>query len=399
MNVKTRITASSVALSLSWICVGQAIANDASFGGDAAGLTPISETRVRMVSEDIVIQEVGASRGWSGNHWEIRARYIFENTSKEAVSTTVGFPERKCEFSERCRGAYTFHHMKTTIDGEPVEMRVGSAKDKLPDGLKLGRVHLFELDIAPGARATVEHAYDMDISSSNDGTRWLTYVTKTGTFWQGNIGRARFTIKPLERPWSFVYPKSYELETYKTELVEGRPVTEIVFEMKDWKPTHDLHFFTKGSLFNAQKCPWITPLVWNLAEMREAPPKIDWSGIDEELGPYKLTAARARVCRDMVYAHHGYKFKDKDSRRIFYPTTYPVHATSKHAFMWAEDVGSETTDDPAPEQDWREDYMFVGNVQNKSYDPAMLSEEELVWVKLMKHIERSPEVRDRKSVV
>ena len=397
MKLDARAMLSAVTVTLALMCVSSASANDASFGGDAAELVPISETRIRMVSEDIVISEVGARNGWSGDHWEIRATYVFENTSKEVVTTTVGFPERKCEFSEHCRGNYTFHNMKTTVGGKPVKMRVGEAKDKLPDGLKLGRVHLFELEIKPGERATIKHAYDMDISSNNDGTVWLTYVTRTGTFWKGSIGHARFTIKPMERPWSFVYPKSYKLQKYTTTMKRGRPATEIVFEMKDWKPEHDLHFFSKGSLFNSQKCPWMTPLVWSLADMNLAKPKIDWAGVDEELESYKMTASRARVCRNMVYAHHGYKFKDKALDELFYPTSFPTSATSKHAFMWAEDVGSDTPDDLGPGRDWREDYMFVGDVQNKSYDPAMLSKEELVWVKLMKHIEAPKKKRSARK--
>lgn len=290
-----------------------AAANDAVFGGDGADLAPIQETRVRMASEHIELDRRAVDRRMENGRtarqqvWEVVASYVFENPTDRPITLTLGFPEDRLDDDESppFGDRHAFRDLRITVAGQDVPHRIGTVRRAprwAPWAGKLGRVHLFSVTFRPGPTPIV-HRYVMAVSYSNMTTSWLTYVTRTGALWNGPIGRARFTFRVPERPWSLVWPRSFATPTMRT-LADGR--TEVAFEQTDWRPTQDLfvHFGGPGRpLF--PPCP--------SASRDDAP----WEF-------FRLPPADRRVCANLPYAHHGYAFKDPQLRARFYQKPVPI---------------------------------------------------------------------------
>ena len=66
--------------------VGPTFANDATFGGAGGALAPLKETRIRMASEDILLEAM------DNEYWSVTASYVFENTTSKTVVVQLGFP-------------------------------------------------------------------------------------------------------------------------------------------------------------------------------------------------------------------------------------------------------------------------------------------------------------------
>jgi len=292
-----------VALALAALGLLPAVAraNDSSFGGRGAELIPLKETRIKMVSEDIVIEE-------RGGRWVIQATYQFENPTAEVVKLQMGFPEEECHPDADCADSDhgRFHDMKTTARGAEVPHRVGEVAPETEWAPSLGRVFLYDLTFQPHERVTVVHQYNTGQSTSVDG-REVSYITRTGGLWNGPIGSARFTIRTLQRPWAMRWPATFKLESYvERPTGPGKGVTEIVFAMKSWTPKEDLDLLLANPWFSP-RCPG-HPFLGNGmsdAELRQTLREAD----DSELSG----------CHNLPYAHHGYTFKDKDLQERFYP--------------------------------------------------------------------------------
>ena len=369
------LTTATVAL-----CSSTALANDAVFGGTGADLAPLEEKTLRMVSEDILIEEVGPKGKWVTNHWEIKATYVFENPSDKAKATTFGFPEATCDPEESpCnirdeKRDNTFYNMKTTVDGKKVKVKLGEVAKDNKWAHELGRVHLFEVKIPAKSKITVVHQYDMGMSGSFMQDTALEYVTRTGSLWNGPIGSARFTIRVKDRPWGFHYPETYDLESFTTKKEGKHYKTEIVFAMKDWTPTQDLMLTLGSDYITHKKCPSI---LMHADALRD-----DKGGIDLEYAKETfedLSKEDLRLCRNIPYAHHGYAFKDKRLDTLFYSKSISTPATKSN---WASlgQLGLE-----------KEKHRVVTFAKSANYSPEMLSKNELIYVKAIKAVEKSRE--------
>lgn len=289
----------SAALLLAAFCfttASVALANDSSFGGSGADLTPLKETRIQMASEDIVLELVPDRAGEGGRPalaWRVQARYEFHNPTDETVSLQMGFPESRCSEGFECEGrGGEFRGLQTTVRGRRVAQRTGSVPPRSEWGENVGRVYLYDVVFKPKETVSVEHRYLYDRSGHVTG-EFVYYLTKTGTLWNGPIGHAKFTVRTTARPWFVVAPPGYNAVKYVEEPRGQRAVTELVFEMRQFTPRHDLHLYLASvwesgllSFDLRDDCP----------SLRDAPGPEDFESRDRE------TLAR---CAALPLAQHG----------------------------------------------------------------------------------------------
>lgn len=280
-------------------------ANDATFGGRGADLSPLSETRVRMVSEDIVLELVPVR-----DVWQVTATYVFENPTSDAVHLKMGFPEERCDPDRDCSPmAGVFQDLSTTVRGQPVEQTEGQVS-RGEWGASIGRVYLYEVDFRPHERVSVVHSYAIDRSTGND---WWGphYLTRTGSLWAAPIGHARFTVRLPSPVLYAIYPRVFQLTRFVEETradgAGGR--TELVFEARDWRPAEDFQVsFPAFSVVAMGPDGLCQGLEGDLSDEELAPILKGWS--DGQL----------RACRNRLYALHGYPFKDPALRAEYYGT-------------------------------------------------------------------------------
>jgi hypothetical protein len=348
-----------------------ALANDSTFGGTGSDLVPLQEKRVRMAAEDIVLELKPDKK--KTLRWFADATYTFENPTAQDLTLTVGFPEQFCPEEGDCNSPHskhTFFDMKTTIDGKPVKMRVGkvSAQDKTwaPE---LGRVHLFDLTIKANQTVKVNHKYHFNISAGSTEESWLYYITKTGALWSGPIGHARFTIRMPERPWGLAYPKTYNLISYTTKMQgKSSAITELIFEMKDWTPTQDLMLHFDGAMSHHDThvtCPLVHPFSF---EDSLDVPTLEFARKYFD----KFDDKTLRICRNWPYARYGYTFKDDSLQKFFYRGPRAVQ--------------NQYLDDPKDTKSPR-DYIRLNYQPNPHFSDAMLTRDELNYIRLVKLLE------------
>lgn len=280
-------------------------ANDSSFGGSGSDLIPLTETTIRMASEEITFTAASPlSFEGKWGEWEVVAKYHFENPSERSVKLQMGFPETRCggenwegDGSPHCG---EFRGLRTEVRGVAVEMRAGTV-GKPPWSERLGTVYLFEVAFKPKETIEIVHTYRYD-RTPGAGFESLTYVTATGALWNGPIGSARFRLVGVETPpVSVQFPPSFRLVESAERPTPTGGRTDLTLEARDWRPTGDFNLtllnHTWPSRFN---CP-------PLEGTEEYDP--DWQALD---------AKALRLCRNLPFAAHGKAFQDRDLAEQFY---------------------------------------------------------------------------------
>lgn len=366
----------SIAAALCLTTAPPAHANDAVFGGTGASITPIAEKRLKMASESIAIREKAASTSWNGaRHWDIEATYSFENPTDEPITAQFGFPEYTCDEGGDCNSKngspYTFYNMQTTVAGKKVKLSTGKVDSKSQWGEILGRVHLFDVTIPAGKRVEVVHRYQMGKSGSFMQDDWVMYITRTGALWNGPIGSAKFSIELLERPWGFSFPADYELAKFETSR-DGKKTT-IDFEMKEWTPKQDLHVVLGSDFGEMAGCPSLEMNLERFYEEGSREPRLE--SVEEVFASHSLE--QIRRCRNLVYAAHGYTFKDRTLQDFLYKYSTPVDVEKTEGF-WGY-VYAHGGDGP---------FKAVVFAPDANYASSHLSERETRWVKALKMLEK-----------
>lgn len=343
-------------------------ANDASFGGLGADLTPQVQSNVIMRAEVIRATEKQA-----GFTWEIEARYTFHNPTDKVVTVNMGFPERFCHPDSDCASPSgdhtTFRGITTEVRGVKVKTTIQSVSRQSEWSGELGRVHLFKVDFKPQETVEIIHRYEMGISTSVERELNFDYVTKTGALWGAPIGEATFIIRVKRRPYGFVFPKGYQLTEF--EHVSG--MTQVAFQQKNWIPTNDLMvtFNYHASMFG---CP---PMRELLAE--HTGPVTQDTVLPLVAMTDVLDLEGLRVCRNIPYARHGYRFKKKSLADRLYqyraPTSLPLLQRSYGSYA-------------VPQEEEAGGYLGVLFRESPHYDPKMLTAEELTWVRIFKELEQ-----------
>ncbi len=339
--------------------------NDASVGGQGADLVLLSEGRIRMASEDIrlVQKREGAS------DWIVYAHYVFENPTGEAVTIRMGFPEMAhCDGDAEDYGdSYDprFRNLQTSVRGVPVEHSTGTVKKSEWD-FCLGTVYVFDVTFAPYERLEVDHSYEYTGSSDVMGVS-VDYLTRTGSLWNGPIGRAEFTVAIAGLPVRVSWPKEYNLtEQYQyRDRFPTDPYGEVRtiyrFRQENWTPGRN--FGMGVILFYDDLLPECCPQQWDVMEVmgeRNAEERIR-----------EITAClpddSLRICRNTIYARYGRPFTDTALLRRFYA---PPRIGSLYGFS-----------------DEENDLLTVGYQPNPRYSDDLLTSEEKNYVVLLRKIE------------
>lgn len=292
--------------------LSEASANDAAVGGRGIDLSPIQETRIRMVSEDIRLVQIERAQ------FSVHATYVFENPGDEPVALRMGFPERRCgpDSVSDCNDDGSFSEMRTLVGGERVAHTVEQVGPRTEWGDELGRIFVFSVDFAPGERKIVEHHYTYTGTDTVMGVE-LEYVTRTGALWSGPIEDATFTItfnKPVCETW--MHESMFAAIAERSTTAEG---SRIKLHYENWTPERDIVFPAIVQGWDActqmpqSHCPQFSEQSLRNADA------LGFENMSAEVaGSSEYDLAELRVCRNLPYAMLGYPFRSADLRAIFY---------------------------------------------------------------------------------
>ena len=366
-------------------------ANDSSFGGIGANLSPQKRSDVIMLSEEIKAVET------SGGVWSIEAKYVFSNPTDQALKFTMGFPERLCDPGSDCASPSgdhtTFRDIITEVDGQRVKTHIKPVKDQSERWSELGRVHLFEISFNPKQTKTIKHTYYMGISSSIEGERSFQYITKTGAMWGAPIGKATFTISVQRRPIGFHFSNEYILKSYETH--EQKPsLTTVVFEQESWTPTQDLDLVFTYEMTQAFNCPLLNShymepkdLLDRLKQRLSSPKMKAKSNFSDDIvtalviSGTKMSKSDLRRCRNLPFARYGYHFKSADLNTHLYRYAQPTPLSEMRA-----DYRSYTYSDENEELKNRSAVLFR---PSEHYSPKQLTKDDWLYIKALKLLEQS----------
>jgi hypothetical protein len=308
----------------------RALANDGTFGGSGTNLVPLQETRISMLSEDVIATYPPAKNFLYGvGDWRVDATYVFRNPTNEVVTLQMGFPEARCDGEGDCSIDRPFRNLVTRVRGVKVKHRRGSVS--LAKNYEvLGRVWLFDVTFMPGESVTVHHSYMIGGYSDLGGVRELVYITRTGALWAGPIRHARFrfrfsTVVDKTEHTTDPAPKPVRLVESKGEFY-----SELEYEMKDWTPTHDIYVAfwplqlssagpPRTGLAPGPRCPLAVEAVsWDAfnATHDEKNRDTEVAELVEEWSQHPVE--RLRTCQLYVDAKFGRMFEDRRWNRYFY---------------------------------------------------------------------------------
>lgn len=204
---------------------GFANADDAVIGRTPAGVYPMMDAVVEMVSEEIVIDM---------DRNTVECTFEFRNTG-EARDVLMGFPGKLREdlgssFSDDV--SLSLDNFKAYVNGE--ELTVKREKGiqpeiSLPD---YSEWFTFTVPFKAGETVIVRNTYNYVPSYNSIGDVITGYVLQTGATWKGKIGMARVEFKLGSiQPW--------QIEQLKPGgfVFEGN---SIVWERKNIEPAYDL---------------------------------------------------------------------------------------------------------------------------------------------------------------
>jgi hypothetical protein len=298
-------------------CLGPpAAANDFEAAGVASGLAPVEASRIRLVTERVVLTQ-------TADDWRADATYVFHNPTGEPITTTFAFPEGcpDLDGDDSATGLYTnpqFRDLVTRVRGQPVATRIAEVRPWQGLALCIGRVHAFDIALAPNERVEVSHRYRFS-TAAGIGFEEVQYITRTGALWNGPIASAEFILSPRTAAFGLSWPAGFRFAGFEERAgaagEEGRIAYR--FEARDWTPGQDfvvsLHGWPIPSTLAREKgialpCPDAATIMGGDAPsepVAEGP----LSGLsDADLG----------LCRNLPYARHGYPFQRTDLREALY---------------------------------------------------------------------------------
>lgn len=300
-----------------------AFANDFAFGGAASDLVPLEETRVQMVSEDILI-EYGRTTDLQFSYrqrWDVTASYVFKNSTDQPVTLQVGFPEFRCdEFEPESCNRNAFQGLRTTVAGMVVQHRKGALNKKHAWATYLGVVWIYEVTFPPQREVKIQHQYSVAESTNSNYAQSVAYVTRTGAQWASDIGNARFTFRLPSSTHAVMPPRGIPMTSLRLVEPDGPdPYVEVICEQRNWNPTQDLWLMFSN-------VPWV--VLMNLGE-----DALTRSGISAddlcEAAPRgtRKSDIQHQMCINDVYACAGYPFKNEKLSRYYYGNAFTWRQT------------------------------------------------------------------------
>lgn len=299
------------------ICLGRpATANDFEAEGLASGLAPVEASRIRLVTERVVLTQ-------AADDWRAEATYVFHNPTADLIGTTFAFPEGCPEAGQNGSnlGIYKspeFRDLVTLVRGQPVATRIVEVSPWQGLGLCIGRVHAFDIALAPNERVEVSHRYRFS-AGVGIGFEEVAYITRTGALWNGAIDSAEFVLSPRTAAFGLSWPADFRFAGFEERIGTGGGEGRVAyrFEARDWTPRQDfvvsLHGWPIPSTLAGEKgialpCPDPATLMDSAATSE---PAAD--------GPLSSPSdAGLALCRNLPYARHGYPFQRAELQEALY---------------------------------------------------------------------------------
>lgn len=269
----------------------------------------------------------------------VNVLFEFFNPDPEARTLTVGFQSP----SAYSPGGDDAEHMELPItdlrimnDGRLLPYRIMMAKNEDAPLVDLGTltftmdergifVYLFEMTFKPGVNK-VQHSYRHRAGSSVMNDRFYSYILTTGAKWAGGtIGdltfemdmgpNSRFQVDDVFGPnanWSVagigsVGPSSTgyaeEPGTRIVRVLDGK----LIVTVRDLSPKNNIHVTGRPSTLYLG--------FYEDAEVLGQEVQLAWIYRNLDVGP--LTKEELRLLRNMVFAQHGYVFKDPEVQKNF----------------------------------------------------------------------------------
>ncbi|MCD4657845.1 MAG: hypothetical protein K8S87_09930 [Planctomycetes bacterium] len=204
---------------------------------NSRGLTPIKDTKVQMVSEEIKVELNPA-------YAKVYCKFIMKNTGgKETLE--VGFPNINLGYHGYNRNIKEkdLKDFEVKVGGEKIDCmpkfkidkKSEKIKPKKDDKSKYNKWFIWEMTFKKGEEKTVEVKYKQPFGQKYSegifGKRYFSYVLDTGAGWHGKIKKAKIEIKLKDLTKENVIsasPKGYKLKS-----------KEIRWEMKNIEPTSE----------------------------------------------------------------------------------------------------------------------------------------------------------------
>lgn len=279
-----------------------ASANDGVFGGNGVHPMPISTSDVRMVDEIVKLRLDPKAKAWN-----VDCSFIFENTSDQTVTLTVGFPfptyfadggdvATPAEVREPKPNEPLVWDFKTFVRGKAV--RAKRSKTEVNPAIRAQEyefAYLWDVTFAPGEQVHIRNTYRHGISEVVGGLTYAHYVLRTGGLWKtGKIGHARLSVQvPGHRmtlcPKELAGEAPISIPGLVVSPLHDEPGLEVHGSLHEFEPKQDLSICFQNLDAYAQM-QFYTGLEGD-----------DYAG---------KSADELRLARNTVYALHGYTFKD-----------------------------------------------------------------------------------------
>ena len=333
-----------------FLAVGLALADSAEMWEFPDGRTvmPIPSARVRMVAETVLITPSAQPSSPDDKPWDlmdVRCVFILENITKEPLEITVGFPFES-EFGDFYRTIEDEEilemvkkewnpgeeveppeslRFRAEVNGKtiPVEFKKGAAnpQEKL---LYWPIIATWKMRFAPGERVRLVNAYTTGwdgIGSYRGIVDSITYITRSGALWAGDIGSAVISI---------TVPEALPLPCFSDTLcaawdfsglpeIRGRTLT---WTYRDWEPSEDIslriwYYNPEDAILEAyifgEPDSLISRLDWRKDALYSSFLDV-LSQADALLIPPQVSL---RVLRNLPFAAHGHQFSDPFLSDIF----------------------------------------------------------------------------------
>ena len=207
----------------------------------------------------------------------------------------------------------------TLVRGQPVATRITEVHPWQGLALCIGRVHAFDIALAPNERVEVSHRYGFS-AAAGIGFEEVQYITRTGALWNGPIAVAELVLSPRTAVWGLSWPVGFRFAGSRSAPARWakQGASPTVSKRRDWTPRQDfvvsLHGWPIPSTLAREKglalpCPDAAATMLDAAASGpagEGPPLAGLS--DADLG----------LCRNLPYARHGYPFQRADLQQALY---------------------------------------------------------------------------------
>lgn len=174
------------------------IANDTAYFGKGNTVVPINNNDIQMVSEYITMKYKLGHKGL----FTVNAKFVFRNTSVNAVTIQMGFPDSYKRYPGDDTKEWTIKEFTTRIGDKFIPVKHKMVNQSHGNALSGEEgAYVWSVHFKPGETKEIKNRY-VTGSMVTPPMFKFTYIVKTGARWRGKIEKAVFEIDLSELPYS-----------------------------------------------------------------------------------------------------------------------------------------------------------------------------------------------------